>query len=157
MPDLASRIEVEQDRIPLFTGTLLKDLYAAVERAEARAEDKSEKVPEKSSDAGAEKSFEARVEEWTEQAAAIRSGKSLSHAFTHTENPAVEPSCCSEAEKLAQALGLGTADWNLALLLIVHAQLIRTLEPGNNFANSIDVHQVGAVSPPEQSRIQTGE
>jgi hypothetical protein len=145
----------------LFTGTLFKDLYAAVERAETRAGAGSEKNPEKSreksSDASAEKRFEARVEEWTEQAAAIGSGENLSDASAHTENPGVEPGICSEAEKLAQALRLGAADWNLALLLIVHAQLIRTLEPGNDFANSVDVHQVGAVSPPEQSRIQTGE
>jgi hypothetical protein len=35
------------------------------------------------------------------------------------------------------------------LLLVVHAQLVRTLEPGDNFADTVDVHQVGPMSPPE--------
>jgi hypothetical protein len=63
----------------------------------------------------------------------------------------------SEAEKLPQPFGLSAADGNLALLLVIHAQLIRALEPGHNFANSIDVHQVGAMSAPEQALVQTGE
>jgi hypothetical protein len=59
----------------------------------------------------------------------------------------------SEPEKFAQSLRLSPADWYLGLLLIVHAQLVRALEPRNDFANPVDVHQVGAVRPPEKIRI----
>jgi hypothetical protein len=59
----------------------------------------------------------------------------------------------SESEQFAQSLRLSPADWYLGLLLIVHAQLVRALEPRNNFADSVDVHQVGAVRPPEKIRI----
>jgi hypothetical protein len=58
-----------------------------------------------------------------------------------------------KSEEFPQSLGLRTADWNLALLLIIHAQLVRTLEPGHNLANAVDIHQVGAVGAPEQSGI----
>src|SRR5580704_416353 len=63
----------------------------------------------------------------------------------------------SEAEELAQPFSLRPADWNLALLLIIHAQLVRTLEPGHDFANAVDVHQVGAVRAPEQAGVQAAE
>jgi len=114
-----------------YTGTLIEDLFSLVLRAE--------------------------------QTAASRSSKSLYNeaAVIKTQaacraNYQAEPRN-SKPEKLAQALGLCPADWNLALLLIVHAQLVGTLEPGYNFANSINVHQIGAMSPPEHSRIQAGE
>ena len=131
MPDLidsrSSRTEIHS-----YTGTLIRDLFASVERAE--------------------------------QTAALRSGKSLS--FQAAEEIKTETACRtnhssasrnSETEELPQTLGLSAADGNLALLLIVHAQLVRTLEPGYDFANSINVHQVRAVGAPEQSRIQARE
>src|ERR1700688_998430 len=59
-----------------------------------------------------------------------------------------------EPEQFAQPLCLSTADWNLALLLIIHAQLIRTLEPRHDLTYSVDVHQVRAVSSPEHSGIE---
>jgi hypothetical protein len=131
MPDLidsrSSRTEIHSD-----TGTLIRDLFASVERAK--------------------------------QSAASRSGKSLSF---HAAEEIKTGSACrtnhstasrnSETEELPQTLGLSAADWNLALLLIVHAQLVGTLEPGYDFANSINVHQVRAVGTPEQSRIQARE
>ena len=52
-------------------------------------------------------------------------------------------------EQFAQALGLSPTDRNLGLLLIIHPQLVRALEPGHNFFNSIDIHQKGAVRTPE--------
>src|SRR5579863_1358238 len=60
----------------------------------------------------------------------------------------------SQSEQFAQPLSLSAADWNLALLLVIHAQLVRTLEPRHDLTNAIDVHQVGAVSPPEHSGIE---
>ena len=60
-------------------------------------------------------------------------------------------------EQLPQSLGLSPADWNLALLFIVHAQLVRTLEPGHDFPNAVNIHQVGAVRPPKQSGVKTRE
>ena len=123
----SSRTEIHSD-----TGTLIRELFASVERVE--------------------------------QTAASPSGKSLS---LHTAEEIKAGSACrtnhssasrnSETEQLPQTLGLSAADWNLALLLIVHAQLVGTLEPGYDFANSINVHQVGAVGTPEQSRIQARE
>jgi hypothetical protein len=102
---------------------LIKDLMAAVERAE--------------------------------QAASLNSAADRSAAFSKKDPKlqiksqlAAEP-IRSESEQLSQSLGLGPADRNLALLLIIHSQLVRTLKPGHNFANPVDVHQVGAVGPPE--------
>ena len=54
-----------------------------------------------------------------------------------------------ESEQFTQALGLGAADGNLGLFLIVHPQLVGTLEPGDDFADAIDVHEVGAMSAPK--------
>jgi hypothetical protein len=128
----------------LYTGTLIKDLFATVERAEQISEQRPEK----------------RAEQGAQPAAASRSGKGLNRqgaAECKTGADCPEKPENLEPEKLPQTLGLSAADWNLALLLIVHAQLVRTLEPGYNFANSINVDQVGAVSPPEQSRVQAGE
>jgi len=135
MPDLiasrSSRTEIHSYTGTL-TGTLIKDLFASVETAE--------------------------------QTAASRSGKSLSlqaaeeiKTGTACRTNHSSASSNSETEELPQTLGLSAADWNLALLLIVHAQLVGTLEPGNHFANTVDIYQVGAVSPPEQARIQTGK
>lgn len=59
----------------------------------------------------------------------------------------------SESEQFPQPFGLSPADRNLGLLLVVHAQLVGTLEPGNDFADAVDVHQVGAVRPPEKIRV----
>jgi hypothetical protein len=55
----------------------------------------------------------------------------------------------SEAEKFPQALGLCAADGNLGLLLVIHPKLVGTLEPGDDLADTVDIHQVGAVSAPE--------
>jgi hypothetical protein len=115
----------EQD---LYTGTLIKDLYATVEKVEQSAATKS-----------SDGSHGA--------VAGVRTGGVNGRANT-------DPVRGLKSEKLPQSLGLSAADWNLALLLIVHAQLVRTLEPGYDFANAVDVHQVRAVSPPEQSWVQ---
>jgi hypothetical protein len=101
----------------LYTGALIDDLRATVERA---AEAAASRAPELS-----------------------------------LQPPAQAES--SESEQFAQPLCLRPADWNLALFLIVHAQLVRTLEPGHDFANTIDIHQVRSMSPPEQPGIQTAE
>lgn len=63
----------------------------------------------------------------------------------------------SEPKQFPQALCLGPADWNLALLFIIHAQLVRALEPRDDFPNSVHVHQIGAMSPPKQSLVQAAE
>jgi hypothetical protein len=123
----SSRIELH-----LYTGTLIKDLYASVERAEQGVASRSDKALYQPT--------AARIK--TEPACRLN---------CHQESRTSEP------EKFPQPLGLSAADWNLALLLIVHAQLVRTLEPGHDFSNPIDIHQIGAVSPPEQPRIQAGQ
>jgi len=59
----------------------------------------------------------------------------------------------SEPEQFPQPLGLSPANRNLGLLLVVHAQLIGAFEPGNDFADAIDIHQVGAMRPPKKIRV----
>ena len=104
-------------------GKLIKDLMAAVEKAE--------------------------------QAASLNSAADCSAAFSNQDStleknsqPAGEP-IGSEPEQLSQPLGLGPADRNLALLLIIHSQLVRTLKPGHNFANPVHIDQIRPVGPPE--------
>src|SRR5438034_6833201 len=59
-----------------------------------------------------------------------------------------------QSEEFAKAPGLSAADGDFSLLLVVHAQLIGTLEPGDNFLNVIDIYQVGPVCPPEEVGIK---
>ncbi len=58
-----------------------------------------------------------------------------------------------EPEQFAQPLGLSAADGNLGLLFVVHSKLVGTFEPGNDFADAVDVDQVGAMGSPEKLRI----
>src|ERR1700742_4678822 len=57
-------------------------------------------------------------------------------------------------EKLPQPTRLRSAHRNLRLLLIIHAQLIAALEPRHNFLDVIDIHNIGAMRPPEDRRIE---
>jgi len=124
----------------LYTGTLIKDLLALVERAERDAASKSKPLTSPSA------------------SGISTSGISTSGISDDSgaENHGTKARR-SEPKQFPQPLCLGAADWNLALLLIIHAQLVRTLEPGHNFANAINIHQVGTVSAPEQTRIQASK
>jgi hypothetical protein len=62
----------------------------------------------------------------------------------------VSASVPSQSEKLAEPFGLSAADRDLGLLLVVHAQLVGALEPGNHLADAVDVHDIGTVSAPEE-------
>src|SRR5579864_8822315 len=107
----------------MYSGRLINDLFVMVERAEL---------------AGRESScLTGSLTTGAEPRADIRS-------FAKDR---------SESEQFPQPLGLSAAHWNLSLLLIVHAQLIRALEPWNNFTDAVDVHQVGAVRPPKTIRV----
>jgi hypothetical protein len=55
----------------------------------------------------------------------------------------------SESKEFAQTLGLGAADRYFSLFLVVQAQLIRALEPGNDFLDPVNIHQERAVGAPE--------
>ena len=55
----------------------------------------------------------------------------------------------SKPKQFSESLGLSAADRNLGLLLVVHPQLVRTFEPGHNFADTVDVHEVGSVGAPK--------
>src|ERR1700743_3292723 len=57
-------------------------------------------------------------------------------------------------EKLPQPTRLRSAHRNLRLLLVIHAQLIAALEPRHNFLDVIDIHNIGAMRPPEDRRIE---
>src|SRR5579864_7770996 len=63
----------------------------------------------------------------------------------------------SESKEFPQPLGLSAADRNLGLLFVIHAELVRTLKPGNHLANAVDVDQVGAVGAPEEIAVKTVE
>ena len=106
----------------MYEGSLIRDLFALVERTE-------DNVP-----------LDSPNDRSTVQLAQQMESESNSNpAPTH-----------SQPEKLAEPLGLSAADRDLGLLLIVHAQLVGALEPGNHLADSVDVHDVGAVSAPEE-------
>lgn len=55
----------------------------------------------------------------------------------------------SESEQFPQSFGLCSADGDFGLLLVVHPELIRALEPGDDFADAVDIHEVGAVRAPK--------
>jgi hypothetical protein len=104
----------------MYTGTVILDLFEAVERAERAA---TSRVRDKEA------------------------------AATLSEEIPPGAQNASESKQLPQSLGLSPADGNLALLLVVHAQLVGALEPGNDFANPVDIHQIGAVGPPKKIRV----
>ncbi len=58
-----------------------------------------------------------------------------------------------QTKQFSQSFGLGPADGNLALLAVVHAQLVGAFEPGDDLADAVDVDHVRAVGAPEHSRI----
>ena len=103
----------------MYTGTLIHDLFRVVEQAERASQYRSEPP------------------------------KTCSSAVD------AKPDICdcrrknSEPEKFAQPLGLSAADRDLGLLFIVHPELVRTLEPGDDLADTVDVHEVGAVGAPK--------
>ena len=54
-----------------------------------------------------------------------------------------------QIKKFAQPLGLRPAHGNFTLLLVVHAQLVAALEPGNHFLDAIDIDDKSTVRAPE--------
>ena len=97
----------------MYSGTLIDDLFAAVERVQNSAAARQIKPTE---------------------------------AYTAASRTAN----LSKPEQFPQSLRLSPAHGYLGLLLVVHAQLVGTLEPGNHFANAVDIHQVGTVRAPEK-------
>ena len=91
----------------MYSGTLIADLFAAVERVQNSAA-------------------------WAQIEPAV------------AEPPAKVCHCAreiSESEQFPQPFGLSPAYGYLGLLLVVEPQLIRALEPGNDFFDPIDIHQ----------------
>ncbi len=132
----------------MYTGTVIADLVASVKRAEDAA-----------LAAGPRDSALIR-QELDRQDEDLRdlNRQDLDRtAFETRPQPAPNKTQVLKAEQLPQPLGLRPADWNLALLLIVHAQLVRALEPRHNLPDPVHIHQIGAMRPPEQSLIQAGE
>ena len=62
-----------------------------------------------------------------------------------------------QIDEFAQTLGLGAADGDFGLLLVIHAQLVGTLEPGDDLADVIDIDEEGAVGAPELAGIEIVE
>src|SRR6202451_4828857 len=57
-------------------------------------------------------------------------------------------------KEFPQALGLSAADRDLSLFLIVQAQLVRALEPGNDFFDPVNVYQVRSMGAPKQIGVK---
>src|ERR1700756_722134 len=62
-----------------------------------------------------------------------------------------------QAKQLAQALSLGAADGDFCLFLVIHPKLVGTFEPGNDFLDAIDIHEIAPVGAPEEIGIETVE
>jgi len=69
--------------------------------------------------------------------------------MTERKAKATAKSRALEVEEFAEALGLGAAYGDLGLLAVVHAELVAGLEPGDDFADVLDVDDEGAVGAPE--------
>src|SRR6516164_5657315 len=104
----------------MYTGTLIKDLMSAVERA---------------------------------QTAAPPIQPAGEHSDLQQDGKGSEVD--SEPKQFAQALGLCPANGNLGLLLVVHPQLVGTLEPGHHLADTVDVHEIRAMSTPKKICVET--
>src|SRR5579863_9733242 len=113
----------------MYKGTLINDLWSAVEAAAEKTQGPAANGARRSS---------------PEPQADVRSISCYNSRNKKDD---------SESEQFPQSAGLSPADWNLCLLLVVHAQLVRALEPGHHFADPVDVHQVRAVRSPEKLRI----
>ena len=61
-----------------------------------------------------------------------------------------------EAEEGAEAFGLDAGDGDFGALFVVHAELEAGLEPGDDFADAVDVHQPGTVDAPELFGVEAG-
>jgi hypothetical protein len=119
----------------MHTGRLIDELFAAVESAEKA----SRELPRSSS-----------ANENLNAASSCGGAATGSSRATSSE---ILRENYSEAEQFPQPLGLCAADWYLGLLLIVHAELIRTLEPRHDFADAIDIDQVRTMRPPEKIAV----
>src|SRR5690348_9884329 len=84
----------------------------------------------------------------------LRESESDNSNFLEEGNESL-PYEVSESKQLPQPLGLSAADRDFGLFFVVHPQLIRALEPGNDLTDSIDVHQVGTVGAPKQICVET--
>src|SRR5437868_12501148 len=76
-------------------------------------------------------------------------GRQGTRSSSEMESESLPAELRLQPEQFAQALGLRAADGNLGLFFIVHPQLVGTLEPGNDFADAVDIHQVGPVGAPK--------
>jgi hypothetical protein len=62
----------------------------------------------------------------------------------------------SEFEEFAEAFGLLAGDGDFGLLFVVHLNHEAGFEPGNDFLDVMDIHQVGAVGAPEGIGVEGG-
>ena len=121
----------------MYSGMLINDLFAMAERAAVNHNRTDGSAVERN---------------------ALPRAKAESLDLSSTPGKEAQATSChggqsSESEQLPQPFGLSPADWNLGLLLVVHAQLVRALEPRDDFSDSVGIHQVGAVRPPKQIRV----
>jgi hypothetical protein len=87
--------------------------------------------------------------EKAEQAVARR----LKSALSPFVGDAISQEAELEPKQFTQSLRLSAADRNLGLSLIIHPELVGTLEPRDDFADAIDVDDVRAMSSPKKIRV----
>src|SRR5579864_3735153 len=111
----------------MYSGTLINDLFAAVERVRNSAE--------------------ARCHEGTSQ-----QGSAVEAIVGDGDSRK-----SSKPKQFAQTFGLSPADRDLGLLFVVHPELVRTLEPGHHLANTVDIDDVRAVGAPKELSVEAVE
>ena len=57
---------------------------------------------------------------------------------------------------LLEPAGLGTGYGDLGFRAVRHLELDRAVEPRNNLLDAEEVHEVGAMDPPKNGRVQAG-
>jgi hypothetical protein len=62
-----------------------------------------------------------------------------------------------QSEQFAQPFGLGAAYGDFGLFLVIHSKLVGAFEPGNNFLDAVDIHEIAPVRTPEKIRIEAVE
>ena len=145
----------------MFTGTLINDLFAAVERAERSSRLLRSENPATPKTYSVASRVEAGVRPPMANLKQYWNDQSSNHQYLNNQdwrNQAVNdphgreerPNRESESKQLPEPASLSAADWNLCLLLVIHSQLVRALKPGNDFADAVDVDQIRAMRPPKK-------
>jgi hypothetical protein len=121
----------------MYSGTLINDLFALVERINAQR-------------ISADRVNTERVN--ADRVYAEPADVEVEHAHSPARNAASPAQNVegSQPKQFPQPLGLSSADRDLSLLFVIHPQLVGALKPRDDFPDAVDVYQIGAVRPPKK-------